>query len=83
LGDRRQELGVLGQLAESGASALTTSQLVAVRGRLDAVSDQIEELEDLSSSGSQPVTALSQVYGELKEVMDEKHVAPFKADLEK
>src|SRR4051812_14455077 len=66
LGDRRQELGVLGQLAESGASALTQAQVAAVRERLALVSAQIAQLSKLSPTDAAAVNALIEVYNRLK-----------------
>ena len=68
LGDRRQELGLLGQLAESGAPSLTAEQIAAVRGRLDAVSRQIVQLNSLSSGVGRPVNTLAEIYDQLKPV---------------
>jgi signal transduction histidine kinase/DNA-binding response OmpR family regulator len=68
LADRRQEVGVLGQLAESGASSLTSEQLAAIRGRLDAVSSQVAQLGNLHAVDGRPIAALAEVYNQLKTV---------------
>jgi signal transduction histidine kinase/CheY-like chemotaxis protein len=66
IGDRRQELRVLAPLAESGTSALTQSQLAAVREGLDVVASQIAQLQTLLPSDSAGVSALAEVYDLLK-----------------
>jgi hypothetical protein len=74
LDERRKEVGVFAQLADSGAGALTPEQVSALGKRLDAVSEQIVQLRRLSDTGfAQQVDVLQRMYGQLRTGWQQKY----------
>jgi signal transduction histidine kinase/ActR/RegA family two-component response regulator len=66
LDERRKEVGVLAQLAESGAGALTADQVSSLGKRLDAISELLARLRGLSESDlSRHVGRLDETYNQL------------------
>ena len=65
---RRKEIGVLGQLAESGATTLTADNVSALRQRLDVISQLVIQLRTLSGDPAiaRPVDALADTYARLR-----------------
>ena len=58
------------------------ANIAMIRGHLN-VGNELYAAGKASDSLPHFLHPVEELYGELKEVMDEKHVAPFKADLEK